>query len=226
MSLDLDRREFLMGTTGLALGRLPQSRPYVLEPTAAGRVLRSGDGRTAFEYLTSKPAGSLLSAESACCFHPLNTPSGERITALAPKDYTTHRGLFFAWHAMEFRMPEPVRADFWGWGRWAPTAGRVIRNHDIRLVKAGPTSAEIEIQNEWMIDGRRVMVEATTAVWHEETGANALDSTYRLMPEVSATVDWQAFGGFCARAATTGSRGSRTPRGVSSCRIRTRAIRT
>jgi hypothetical protein len=204
MSFDLDRREFLMGTTGLAIGRLPQSRPYGLETTAAGRVLKAGDGRTAFEYLTSKPAGSLLSAESACCFHPLNTPAGERVTDLAPKDHTTHRGVFFAWHAMEFRTPEPVRADFWGWGRWAPTAGRRITNRDIRLVKAGPSSAELEIENEWSIEGRRVLVEATSAAWREEAGANVLDLTYRLMPEVTAIVDRQAFGGFCARARNDG----------------------
>ena len=51
------------------------------------------------------------------------------------------RGVFLAWHAMEFRTPDAVRADFWGWGRYAPTAGRVIANRDLRLVSADASSA-------------------------------------------------------------------------------------
>jgi hypothetical protein len=202
MPFDLDRREFLLGTTGLAVVRDGQARPFTLEATNAGRVLKAGDGRVAFEYLTSKPAG--LTAESACCFHPVNTPSGERITDLAPRDHTTHRGVFFAWHAMEFRTPEPVRADFWGWGRWAPTAGRVITNRDVRLVRADAASAELEIQNDWTIDGRRVVVERTTAGWRGTPEANVLDLVFRLTPEADMTIDRQAFGGFCARGRNDG----------------------
>ena len=204
MSFDLDRREFLAGTTGLALGRGLQARPYSFEPTASGRVLKSGDGRVAFEYLTSKPAGSLLSAESACCFHPVNTPSGERVSDLAPKDHTTHRGVFLAWHAMEFRTPEPVRADFWGWGRFAPTAGRVITNRDLRLVSADASSAVIDIQNDWSIEGKRVLVERTTARWRGASDANLLDVTSQVTPDVDMTIDRQAFGGFCARGRNDG----------------------
>jgi hypothetical protein len=202
MSIDLDRREFLVGASALGLGRVLQNRSYALEPTPLGRALKSGDGRVAFEYLTTKPAG--LTAESACCFHPLNTPSGERITDLAPKDHTTHRGVFFAWHAMEFRQPEPVRADFWGWGRFAPTAGRVIVNRDVRLVTADQAGATIEIRNDWAIEGRKMIDEQTTAAWRGGSDANVLDLTFRLTPEVDATVDQQAFGGFCARGRNDG----------------------
>lgn len=205
MAFDLDRREFLMGTTGLAIGRRGQAAPYLLEPTTAGKVLKAGDGRVAFEYLTSKPAASALSAASACCFHPLNTPSGERLTDLAPKDHTTHRGVFFAWHAMEFRQPDPVRADFWGWGRHAPTAGRVIVNRDVRLVGADAASAEVAVLNDWTIDTRRVAVEATTAVWRGDAAANVLDLTYRLTPDADLSIDRQAFGGFCVRCRNDGT---------------------
>jgi hypothetical protein len=202
MSFDLDRREFLAGTTALAFGRGVQGRPYTLEPTPGGKILKSGDGRVAFEYLTTKPAG--LTSESACCFHPVNTPAGERMTDLAPKDHTTHRGVFLAWHAMEFRIPEAVRADFWGWGRFAPTAGRVITNRDLRLASADPSSAVVEIQNDWSIDGTRVMAERTMARWRGATDANVLDLTFQLTPDVEATIDRQAFGGFCARGRNDG----------------------
>jgi hypothetical protein len=202
MSLSLDRREFLVGTTGLALSRPVQARPYVLEASPLGQLLKTGDGRVAFEYLTAKPAG--LTAESACCFHPITTPSGERISDLAPKDHTTHRGVFLAWHAMEFLQPGPVRADFWGWGRFAPTAGRVITNRDLRLAAADAGGATIEIQNDWTIDGKRVIAERTTGVWRGATDVNVLDLTFRLTPDVDATIDQQAFGGFCARGRNDG----------------------
>ena len=202
MAFDLDRREFLMGASALSLGRGAQSRPYTLDPTPLGRVLKAADGRVAYEYLTSRPEG--LTAPSACCFHPVNTPSGERVSDLAPKDHTTHRGVFLAWHAMEFRQPDSVRADFWGWGRFAPTAGRVITNREVRLVSAEAGGATVEIQNDWTVDGRKVMDERTTAVWRGGADANVLDLTFRLTPEVDATIDQQAFGGFCARGRNDG----------------------
>jgi hypothetical protein len=204
MAFDLDRREFLAGTTAVALGRGIQARPYTLERTSSGRVLKAGDGRVAFEYLTSKPVGSALSSESACCFHPVNTPAGQRLSELAPKDHTTHRGIFLAWHAMEFRTPEPVRADFWGWGRHAPTAGRVITNRDVRLASADASSAVVEIENDWTIDGKRVLAERTIARWRGASDANVLDVVAELTPDVDMTIDRQAFGGFCARARNDG----------------------
>ncbi len=202
MTFNVDRREFLVGTAGLALARPLQTRPYTLEVTPLGKALKAGDGRIAFEYLTTKPAG--LTAESACCFHPLHTPSGERISDLAPKDHTTQRGVFLAWHAREFQQPAPVRADFWGWGRFAPTAGRVITNRDVRLAAADQNGATLEIQNDWTIDGTRVITEQTAAAWRGGNEANLLDLTFRLTPEVDGTIDQQAFGGFCARGRNDG----------------------
>ena len=125
-----------------------QAPGYTLVPEADGQTLRSPDGRVGFTYLTKKPAGSNLKANSACCFHPLNTPSGERITDLAPGDHVHHRGVFLAWHAMEFRWKADFsklgplgpthgfdinRADFWGWGQFAPTDQRVITNQRLQL---------------------------------------------------------------------------------------------
>jgi hypothetical protein len=113
--------------------------------------------------------------------------------------------VFLAWHTMQFAgAPEPVRADFWGWGRFAPTAGRVITNRTLRLALADASGAALEIENDWTIDGRRVLAEQTTAAWRGGRDVNLLDLTYRLTPDVDATLDQQAFGGFCARGRNDG----------------------
>ena len=147
-------------------------------------------------YLTSKPEGSNLRANSACCFHPVNTPSGERLTDLAPGDHVHHRGIFLAWHSIDFRRKADFtkmgptapthgfdisRADFWGWGR--PTDQRVIRNRDVTLVKARRIlPRELAIQNDWAIRNTRYADENTRAVWREVAGANVLDLTYTVTP--------------------------------------------
>ncbi len=109
---------------------------YTLVDTDCGLALKTPDGRTVFRYMTTKPAPTNLLANSACCFHPLNTPLGERLTDLAPGDHHHHRGVFLAWHTMEFREKADfsalgrtgptygwniTRGDFWGWGQYAPT---------------------------------------------------------------------------------------------------------
>src|SRR6185503_4799170 len=177
---------------------------YTLVPETDGQTLRGPDGRVGFTYLTRKPAGSNLKANSACCFHPLNTPSGERITDLAPGDHVHHRGVFLAWHAMEFRWKADFsklgplgpthgfdinRADFWGWGQFAPIDKRVITNRDIKLVHADAKSAQIEILNDWTIEGQKYLGEKTTVGWREDTGAHVVDLTYQLTPDWDLTLD-------------------------------------
>jgi len=64
----IDRREFLVAASGLAFAANMQNRPvrrslgeggsYELEPVAAGKSLKTPDGRVALTYLTSKPDGS------------------------------------------------------------------------------------------------------------------------------------------------------------------------
>ena len=103
---------------------------YTLTPTTNGMELKTPDGRVVFEYLTKKPEGVPLTAPSAACFHPVNTPSGERVTTIAPNDHPHHRGIFLGWHDAEFHTPEVVKADFWGWGSLAPRDGRVVQNKD------------------------------------------------------------------------------------------------
>jgi hypothetical protein len=205
-----------------------QTRAFALTPDPAGYTLNGPDGRPAFTYLTRKPAGSNLKANSACCFHPVNTPSGERLTDLAPGDHVHHRGIFLAWHAMEFRSPadlsklgplgpthafEIQRADFWGWGQFAPTADRVITNRSVTLSSTSGTSAVLDIANEWLIASKKVMDEQTTASWRPGTSANVLDLTYRLTPDADLVLNQTPFGGFCVRARNDGESWYADPRG-------------
>ena len=226
----LDRREFLLAASSLALGANMQNRPvprgpgqsgsYELESVAAGKSLKAPGGGTVLTYLTSRPEGSNLRANSACCFHPVTTPSGERLTDLAPGDHVHHRGIFLAWHSIDFRRTadfskmgptrpthgfDIARADFWGWGEFAPTDQRVIRNKDVQLVKATDSAAELAIRNDWMIRNTRRVDEQTTAAWRSRDGANILDLTYALTPDWDMTLNQTPFGGFCVRARNDGN---------------------
>jgi methane monooxygenase PmoA-like len=218
----VNRREFLSAAGGVvttAIGARMQGSGYTLVPEPDGGTLRGPDGRVALTYLTKKPAGSNLKANSACCFHPLNTPSGERITDLAPGDHVHHRGVFLAWHSMEFRRKADFsklgplgpthgfdinRGDFWGWGQFAPTDQRVITNQRLLLQRSDAKAATLEIQNDWMIAARKVLDEKTIASWRAADGANVLDLTYRLTPEGTLVLNQTPFGGFCVRARNDG----------------------
>jgi hypothetical protein len=199
------RRAFL-GALGAATARSVLAAPdYVLEPNAAGQTLKAPDGRTALAYLVRKPEGIPLAGNSVCCFHPLNTPSGERVTDIAPSDHRDHRGVFFAWQSLDFHKNDKVlRGDFWGWGRFAPTDGRLIQNRDIRLVHADSSSAELAISNNWIIDGETVMTEQTSARAHEAQGARVLDLVYRFQSDWEVVVDHVAFTGLCVRCRNDG----------------------
>src|SRR3954468_17525599 len=83
----------------------PPGGGSTLVPAANGMELKAPDGRIVFDYLTKKPEDSPLTSPSAACFHPVNTPSGERVTAFAPDDHPHHRGMYIAWHDAEFRQP-------------------------------------------------------------------------------------------------------------------------
>jgi Family of unknown function (DUF6807) len=204
----MHRRMFL-GTAGAALAAPLQGKSYRLESSAVGKVLRTPDGRPVFQYMTSKPEVSAFTGHSLCCFHPVSTPSGETATDFAPKDHAYHRGIFLGWHAMEFREKGAgetggLRADFWGWGRYAPIDGRVIQNRDVRLVKADRKSARVEIRNDWTIDEKKFVGEVTTATVRESPEAFILDLVYRITPELDMILNKTAFGGFCFRARKDG----------------------
>ncbi|MDP2998822.1 MAG: PmoA family protein, partial [Bryobacterales bacterium] len=172
-----------------------------------------------FQYLTRKPENTRLLAASACYFHPLNTPSGERVTDVAPGDHRHHRGVFLAWHSMEFRQKADFsafgptgptrgfninRGDFWGWGQFAPTQARVIKSRDVRLAKADAKRAVVEILNDWTIEDKKMMDESTSVEVRERDGVYVVERTYKLTPSQDLLMTHTAFGGFCVRARNDG----------------------
>jgi Family of unknown function (DUF6807) len=113
----MKRREFLIAAAGTALaGARPgaarqagASGGYTLASGPLGKTLHTPDGRTIFEYMTTKPAETDMSANSVCCFAPLNSPAGERLTVFG-SGHRHYRGVFFGWHTVEFREPIPAPA--------------------------------------------------------------------------------------------------------------------
>ena len=183
---------------------------YTLTPVEYGMQLRTPDGRVVFEYLTKKPENIGLTSPSAACFHPVNTPSGERITSIAPNDHPHHRGIFFGWHDSAFYEPNKVnpspttsmrsatvrRADFWGWGVYAPRDGRVVQNRDIKLDRADAAHAELSIHNDLMVDNRKMGEENDTVNVTERDGVFVMDLAYTIAPTVEYRLNRNAFGGF------------------------------
>jgi hypothetical protein len=217
-------------STGLFLGMIcvMQAAPYTLVSDTYGMALKSPEDKVVFTYMTRKPETSNLAANSTCCFHPLNTPTGERITDLAPGDHHHHRGVFLAWHTMEFHEPADFsafgplgptrgfninRGDFWGWGQFAPTAGRVITNREIRLVQADAQQAEVAIRNDWLIGEKTMMRELTTAKVRTQNAVYVLDLDYELTPLAELVLNHTAFGGFCVRARNDGKSYYANPKG-------------
>jgi len=96
------------------------------------------------------------------------------------------------------------RADFWGWGEFAPTQGRIIENRKIDLVEADAGHAILNIENDWIIKGNTMMTEQTSAVVSEHDGVYVIDLDYNLTPKAELTLDHTAFGGFCVRARNDG----------------------
>ena len=194
-------------------------RVYSVAPSTDGQVLTTPDGRVVFEYLTRKPASSPLTSPSVACFHPVMTPAGERLTALAPDDHPHHRGIYLAWHDSEFRQAidasrggpfRPLfgwnitKADFWGWGQFAPRDGRVIQNRSVQLVAADDRRAAIEIRNDWMVGQRKMADEVTTTTVSAPHGVYVLDMAFRITPTVDYQLNKASFGGFNLQARKDG----------------------
>ena len=213
----LNRRGFLgaVGAAVVGASLEAENRIYTLEPDPAGKTLMAPDGRVVFTYLATKPANVPLASNSACCLHPVNTPSGECATDIAPSDHRFHRGLFFAWQSMDFHRREGVlRGDFWGWGHYAPTEGRVIKNRSIRLTASGPKSAEVAVNNDWTIDGLKVLDEATNIRAKEDKNATILDLTFRFSSDYDVTVNQVPFSGVAMQSPKDGKGYFSNPDGI------------
>lgn len=186
-----------------------KAESYALVPDEHGMVLKTPDGRAMFAYMTKKPAQSALTANSVCCLFPVNTPSGERVVDFAPSDHPHHRGVFLAWHAIDAGTP----ADFWGWGAWAPTEGRLIENRSIQLTKADASGAGIAVRNDWTVNGE-TLIEEVTRITARQTGEQyVIDLDFALTPVSDVTLRHTAFGGFCAKARKDGKGAYSNPDG-------------
>lgn len=183
---------------------------FTLTPDEHGMVLKTPGGKTVFRYMTKKPADSALTANSVCCLYPVNTPSGESMVDFAPNDHPHHRGVFLAWHSTEGTK----KADFWGWGSWAPTEDRLIENRGVKLVEADDTHAVLAVENAWTVEGKTMIDEATTITARQADGVYLIDLAYKLTPTVDVTLDHTAFGGFCVKARKDGKAEYRGPGGV------------
>ena len=214
---------FAIGALTLAIGEQPVTgqaktgASYTLSPVANGMQLKTGDGRVVLEYLTSKPAGVPLTGPNTACFHPINTPSGERVTALAPDDHPHHRGMYVAWHDSEFRQAitrkgptSPLfgwnitKADFWGWGVYAPRDGRTIETREVKLRSADASKAVIEVRNDWGVNKRKFADETTTATVTEREGVYVIDVVFTLGVLVDYQLNKQSFSGFNFQARKDG----------------------
>ena len=85
-------RALLLGLLMPGLLSAGGRKPYSLRKSEVGYVVETPDGRTVFQYMTVKPEGSRLTANSTCCFYPVMTPGGTRVVDFAPDDHPHHRG--------------------------------------------------------------------------------------------------------------------------------------
>jgi len=193
---------------------------YTLSPVEYGMELKTPDGRVVWDYMTKKPENIGLTSPSTACFHPVNTPSGERITNIAPNDHPHHRGIFFGWMNSEFHEPvvygpnapptHPLkafnvrRADFWAWGTYAPREGRLIQTRELKLVSADAQRATVQIENDWLVDNRRMAGESDTVTTFERDGVYVMDMAYTVKPVVDYELERAAFGGFDLQARKDG----------------------
>lgn len=188
---------------------------YTLTPVQNGMQLKTPDGRVVFEYVTKKPENIGLTSPSAAYFDPVRTPSGERVTNVAPDDHPHHRGIFFGFLDSEFRTPADFskappnhavrafsvqRADFWSWGLYAPREGRVIQNRDVKLVSADEKHAQLELHNDWLIENKKMLDETDEVFVSERDGVYVMDFYLRFAPVVDYVISQSAFGGFAVQA--------------------------
>ncbi len=110
---------------------------------------------------------------SVAYFHPIRTPSGIPVTALAPKPHPYYRGLFFG-----YVDTRGVReANFWG-GGGGPIKGSAVVNLDVRPATGSQPS--FEATNEWRFEDTALVTEDIQSTAHLDGLATILDLTYTL----------------------------------------------
>lgn len=199
----------LFGAPALSPAAEGKSGSFAVVLGHDGLLLKTPDGRTVLRYMTKKPEKSALTANSVCCLFPVKTPSGEDAVEFAPSDHPHHRGVFMTWHAIEGKK----KADFWGWGEFAPTKDRVIQCTDAGRFKSDAKGAEFSLYNDWVAEGETMIEEATTIAAREVRGAFVIDCDFRLTPTSDVTLRQTAFGGFCVKSRKDGKAAYFNPAG-------------
>lgn len=177
----------------------------VVEKTPDAVVVKDA-GAEVLRYQLAKPAGSKLSVESGCYFHPLATPKGVVVTDVAPDDHLHHRGIFLGWVEMRGKKD----ADFWGWGEKATKKDRRIVNREVTELQGG----SFKVRNDWMAEETRLLGEELGVSVRTQGDARILDLSYTLTPDDEVKVASWAFSGFCARARKDGKTMIEGPDGV------------
>jgi hypothetical protein len=198
---------FAFGLSACVATVQEQDAAFTVRRTDEAVVLQRG-GREVLAYRLRKPAGSPLSVESACYFHPFATPAGVPVTDAAPDDHRHHRGIFLAWVQMH-----GVRdADFWGWGEHAPKKDRAIVNLEVTDLREG-SIAGFRARNAWLAEGIPVLHETLDASLRAAGPAHVLDLAYTLSAERDTRLARWAFSGFCLRARKDGKAEPEGPEG-------------
>jgi len=199
----------VLGGVTSAVAAEDAKQAFTLTPDEHGMVLTAPDGQVVFSYMTRKPKETNLTANSVCCLYPMFTPSGERVVDFAPGDHRHHRGVFLAWHAMQGKQ----RADFWGWGEFAPTEGRVIENRGVKLLTSSAKKAVVGVRNDWVADDEVMIEEALSITAREAHGVYVVDLEFTFTPKVDVTLNETAFGGFCVKGRKDGKPTYTSPEG-------------
>ncbi len=172
-------------------------------------VVRRGEEEI-LRYWLRKPADSTCSSPSACYFHPLTTPSGERVTDLAPDDHLHHRGVFLAW--LEVRS-DRTAGDFWGWGKFAPLEDRLIANAGVENLVATAGGASFLARNEWRAAETVLLRENLRTGVHLGAEARIYDFDYTFGSDEDLTLGQFAFCGFSVRTRKDGTITAHDPDG-------------
>ncbi len=167
-------------------------------------VVRSGgkDGREIVRFQLRQPGNTGMSIASAAYFHPLQTPGGIAVTALAPPAHKYYRGVFMGWVVMHAEKD----ADYWGWGRIVPSKDRTIVNREVSgLTAGGPGKpASFRAKNEWLAEGVSLVQEDLRVEIRATGWANVLDLTYTLTAATNTRLARFAVGGLGLSVRTDG----------------------
>lgn len=166
-------------------------------------------GRDLLQYQLQPLDPSVFSLRTAGFFHPIATPSGVVISALAPDDHPHHRGLFLAWVEMRTRTIDaagkPLDADFWGWGKYATTENRRIESLGVDDVQPDTGhGVGFTARNRWLAGETEMMRETVRVHTRVEGVAQVIDLEYELTPAMDITLPRWAFSGFCLRVRKDG----------------------